>query len=654
MDRRFTSKSIAFKLAIAFMVSMVLQSILLVSIMVAGGVMGQAEANQYRIFSEKVKGRRTNLENQMENVWTNFGHHTDTISRYMDGPEAREMQEQPDKILEALAPEVLETLYDAKTTGAFLVFPDQGEPDGSLAALYFRNNNPDRNSRENENLYMLIGPWNVAEKMKIATTANWTFRLDMEGENRDFFQKPWEAGMENGRSRWLGYWSPPFQVNDGDEDVITYSVPLFGQDGRVTAVFGVEISVSYLYHFLPASELQAGDSYGYMIGVRSKTEDIRAAVTYGVLQQRIFKPDSAVGMELRDAENSIYSTRGYGGDDEIYVCAEQMGMYYHNTPFEEEQWYLMGLMEKTVLLEFPHRIGRILGYSLALSLAIGLIIAVLTSQWFTRHAKLIELSELPVGAFEFHIRSGKVFMTSQIPRLLGLTREQARLFSVDKDKFISYLKSLTLYSEGGPGERGRGVVKVEAREGTRWIKITCKTSSPPIRCVVEDVTDEILETRALRVERDRDGLTGVENRLAFEAMMQKRNRRPEEAPGVGFIMCDLNELKGVNDRFGHDKGDEYIRRAADIIKNAFPGARVFRIGGDEFVVLIDHMPQGQAENGIRAMETAVREYNKDNGFAAGIAAGYACFDPEKDVSLESTLSRADAYMYRRKRTMKRV
>ena len=53
-------------------------------------------------------------------------------------------------MLEALAPEVLDALYDTKTTGVFLILPDEGETDGSLTALYFRNNNPDRNSSQNE------------------------------------------------------------------------------------------------------------------------------------------------------------------------------------------------------------------------------------------------------------------------------------------------------------------------------------------------------------------------------------------------------------------------------------------------------------------------------------------------------------------------
>ena len=473
--------------------------------------------------------------------------------------------------------------------------------------------------------------------------------MEVNEENRDFFQKPWSAAAENGRSKWLGYWSPPFQVNEGDEDVITYSVPLFGQDGRVRAVFGVEISVSYLYRFLPASELQTGDSYGYVIGYRSEREKKETAVTYGALQGQLAGQDRKFEMELKDKENSIYTLLNTDRSGrKINACVNQMGMYYHNTPFEGDEWYLIGLMEEPVLLQFPRRIGQILEYSLVLSLAAGLIIAVFTSQWFARHAKLIELSELPVGAFEISGRSSKVLMTSQIPRLLRLTKEQEHLFSRDKDEFIRFLKSLASHRDGGPG-----VIKMDTAEGTRWIKITCKTAVHPIRCVVEDVTDEILETKALKVERDRDGLTGVGNRLAYEHMLQHKNSHPQEIPGSGFLMCDLNDLKGVNDRFGHDKGDEYIRRSADIIREAFPGAPLFRIGGDEFVVQLDGLGQEQVTRGILAMERAVKAYSDGNVFPAGIAAGYAFFDPGKDVSLESTLARADTYMYRKKHKMKR-
>ena len=65
------------------------------------------------------------------------------------------------------------------------------------------------------------------------------------------------------------------------------------------------------------------------------------------------------------------------------------------------------------------------------------------------------------------------------------------------------------------------------------------------------------------------------------------------------------------------------------------------------------MGQEQVTRGILAMERAVKAYSDGNVFPAGIAAGYAFFDPGKDVSLESTLARADTYMYRKKHKMKR-
>lgn len=74
-------------------------------------------------------------------------------------------------------------------------------------------------------------------------------------------------------------------------------------------------------------------------------------------------------------------------------------------------------------------------------------------------------------------------------------KEQEHLLSRDKDEFIRFSSRLT--TDGGPG-----MIKMDTAEGTRWIKITCKTAVHPIRCVGR-MTDEILETKALKVERDR-------------------------------------------------------------------------------------------------------------------------------------------------------
>lgn len=645
MGKKIRSRNIAFNLAVVFVCFAVFQSILLTGIMVGSGVLKRARQNEYRIFSEKVNGRKNNLENEMENIWTNFDYDAEQISRYLESIDYQDLSGRENEVLEALAPTVLDALYHTKTTGAFLILPDGGKTDDSLAALYFRNNNPEKTGENNANVYMLTGPWNVAETMKVATTANWSFRLKLNDGNRDFFDKPYKAAIEYGRSGWLGYWSPPFKVNPQDEEVITYSIPLFGGDGKVAAVFGVEISVNYMYRFLPAKELQSSGSYGYAIATGSLEDGLDLSITHGAVQKRMLDGRGPLQLECLDEQNGIYRLLNHNSNYEIYACISQMGMYYHNTPFESEGWYLMGIMEEPILLQFPNKIEKILVYALMMSTVIGLIIAVFVSMWFTRHAKLIELSELPLGAFEIRSHSGGVFMTSQIPGLLGLTREQERKYTRDKTKFVEFLKSL---EHSGEGE----VFKVNNKDGIRWLKITSKTVEGTVRCVVEDVTDEVLQTKALKVERDRDGLTGAKNRLAFEKKMEHIRDKFDGTGRFGFVMCDLNDLKNVNDRYGHDMGDEYIRTAARIIQEAFPGGQVYRIGGDEFAVYMEESDAASAVEGIGSIRKSMEEYSRTRKFDASIASGYAFYTPGRDMGPKDVLSRADAYMYRNKRRIK--
>ena len=151
-----------------------------------------------------------------------------------------------------------------------------------------------------------------------------------------------------GDEKLLGYWCPPFRLYEGGEEVVTYSIPLVDQRGRAVGVFGVEISLNYLYKYLPPSDLLAVDSYGYVIGIRSGENDgIRPLVTHGALQKRILQAESPMELKAKDSENGIFLLGNHNGNGAVYACLEQMGMYYNNTPFSGEEWYLIGLMEGT-------------------------------------------------------------------------------------------------------------------------------------------------------------------------------------------------------------------------------------------------------------------------------------------------------------------
>ena len=120
-------------------------------------------------------------------------------------------------------------------------------------------------------------------------------------------------------------------------------------------------------------------------------------------------------------------------------------------------------------------------------------------------------------------------------------------------------------------------------------------------------------------------------------------------------MIDLNDLKEVNDTYGHDYGNIYLQNISNVICNTFIHSPVFRIGGDEFAVVLKN-------NDYDKIETLVEEFNRtlsectnlDNQWEQLSAAiGYALYDPQKDSCADDVFQRADKNMYQNKKTMKK-
>ena len=151
---------------------------------------------------------------------------------------------------------------------------------------------------------------------------------------------------------------------------------------------------------------------------------------------------------------------------------------------------------------------------------------------------------------------------------------------------------------------------------------------------------------------NKDALTSVKNKHAYaQAEMQLDEQINEESCGAfAVVVCDVNGLKQVNDQQGHSAGDEYIKSACNIICNTFKHSPVFRIGGDEFVVLLkgsDYEERNalMAEFGRRQIE------NKKSGVVT-LAYGFSEFQPERDIRVQDVFERADNLMYENKRFIK--
>lgn len=153
----------------------------------------------------------------------------------------------------------------------------------------------------------------------------------------------------------------------------------------------------------------------------------------------------------------------------------------------------------------------------------------------------------------------------------------------------------------------------------------------------------------------RDSLTGVKNKTAYlEITRQMDELTRLRRPRFGLVVLDINGLKHVNDTKGHDFGDMLIISASRIICEAFKRSPVYRIGGDEFVVLLENNDLDRYGELLDEFEKLLEHYNRDSSreFEVSVARGVAIFSEGTDLTYNDVFKRADNAMYRNKEEMK--
>lgn len=154
-----------------------------------------------------------------------------------------------------------------------------------------------------------------------------------------------------------------------------------------------------------------------------------------------------------------------------------------------------------------------------------------------------------------------------------------------------------------------------------------------------------------------DALTHVKNRAAYQSKENYINQkiRRNACEDFAILMCDVNNLKKVNDEYGHENGDSYIINSCRMICKTFKRSAVYRIGGDEFVVLLDGDDFGNATELIESLEKEMQRLSKQDlpiWDKISVATGIAYYDSKTDKCMLDVLKRADEAMYNKKSLMK--
>ncbi|QOX62617.1 diguanylate cyclase [Anoxybacterium hadale] len=692
MDR----KSIAFRLTTLTIVIIIGQAALLTFFLIIGGVISQAEQNSYNSFSEKVRNRKDYLQREMKYRWMNMDPYVEQISERYD------KESNSDQFFLEISDPLISMLRATQVTGVFVILNQKGDAqDEAKEALYIRDYDPVLNDYNNRDLYYIFGPSGLANRLQIPLDRMWKHRMDMSALPSEFYEMPLSKAPLTSTANLLGYWSLPFHLSPDDGSIITYTRPLFDDENRLIGIVGVEVSEQYLSKFLPATDLQMKDSYGYMLGYRQAQEDnIEPIMLTRAIQKRIAQNGQPLEYKARDLENSIYILENHNLKGNIYLSIESLGLYNNNTPFQQSQWYLIGIMGENHLLSYVTTIQSILVVSMLASVFIGVVFAYFFSYRFTkpiilvsrktketntgkrielektglkevdellkiiqstsnmlletsgRMSKIIEMVGLPLGVFEYSDNEKSVFFTDQLPLLLSLSSAETEVITADKERFTRIIDQLL----SNPEEEEEDIYSVSC-DPERWLKIKLARKDATTLGVIMDATDEMTEKKRIMTERDIDPLTGILNRKALHLQMEDGLLKRNENLAAAILMFDLDNLKSVNDTYGHSWGDLYIKQAVKHLEMITAEGKVLgRRSGDEFALLLyDRESKEDIRHSIETFYMGLKSdsmtYPDQSKGIAAVSAGLVWVGPI-ETTLDEYLNKADELMYEAKRNEK--
>ncbi|MBR6555792.1 MAG: GGDEF domain-containing protein [Clostridia bacterium] len=197
-----------------------------------------------------------------------------------------------------------------------------------------------------------------------------------------------------------------------------------------------------------------------------------------------------------------------------------------------------------------------------------------------RLSYILNHTNLRIGIYEYSEKMQGVRFTDFVPQLLNLSPEETQQFRADRTKFRSYMDALRQNKLSEDSD-------ILALPGDRYIVLDEHTSPEENFGIIKDITDEILNRRRIETERDTDLLTGLYNRRAFESQAAAICAVSSRLGHGALVVIDADGLKEVNDRYGHDKGDKYLKAIANLFQS-LPREHYIaaRQGGDEFVLLL--------------------------------------------------------------------
>ena len=401
---------------------------------------------------------------------------------------------------------------------------------------------------------------------------------------------------------------------------------------------------------------------------------------------------------------------------ELVGSVRDMELYPASSPYAQEQWVLICVADRSSVLRPLLFLQQMLVVSVVLSLIVAAIVATLGAnviikplsnlskqiktkrkynevirfepsniyeideitdaitqlqinvQGFSSQvSKMISIADVGLGTFMYDRADDSVFVGQSLIDVLKLNLPQGEDIVMSRRDFLSSIenpevRSLIAAGLGMTKGKMRGdfseVYQINRLSGgTIWLRLGYTYSPTTAIGTVQDITDTMIEKARIEHERDYDALTDLLTRHAYYRRIQELFHNKDQLKITAFVMIDLDNLKHVNDTYGHSFGDSYIKTAANALKKFRDhGGIVARLSGDEFNICL---PGFSSKEEVREIVERVRAELLQSSclladgthYKVGASMGISWYPDDAD-SYEILMKYADHAMYTIKHSTK--
>ena len=596
------------KLIIPMLFIVAIQSLVFISVIFSQGTVSKLRKNSIETFEWITTFRKNSLETNMVRNWASYTNFENIISKINN-----RIKLNGTVINEEMVESLIEFLRHTKVTGAFIVLEEGYSDIIGYKAFYIRDLDPITASNDNSDILVEAGSSNIIKQVGLTMGNNWNTRLNLNtGNKKDaFYFKPFRAVQQNPGDIFsnYGYWSPPFQLSKDDIEVITYSVPIIDDKGNFQGVVGIDISIDYFKKSLPYEELYLNSnklgkndindisSSAYFIATTQDGENYKKVLKSGNITDFNLLETNKFKLYRNPLIEEMYMFNVFNNnDDHEIVSVSNFRLYESNSPYIDEQWVLCGITMKSDLLSESSSLINSLLIALILSVFIGVLGQFVFSLMFTR----------PIVSLQNIIKNSS-------------PEKEISLHRVNIKEIDNLSETIEMYSKNMAEYALRDKLKLE-------------------------------------YELDHDLLTNLLNRYSFN---HKVNELIENGitGASAMLMWDLDNLKFINDSYGHDVGDRFLIEFSKIITSMYnENAIIARRSGDEFYVFLYNFESKEILEDIIHKKHAILyetkfrlPNNRNTRFRA--SSGYAWYHDDAN-NYEELVKYADFAMYSAKRTIK--